>query len=257
MRRAAMLALWVADDYLILRGERAIANGWFQRAARILEGLETCPEHGWLDALLGYVATVDGDPAKAKALAARARVLGREVEVVSLEMFALAVEGLALVNEGEVVDGMRCLDEATAAALAGEFEEIVAAGWTFCFLLNACERVRDFERAGEWCRKVEVFSRRMRTNFVTLACKGPLRRSAHLARALARGGAGAYRGDRAPRPGAAFLERAGDRAACRLAAPPGTLRRGRGSPRATAGKPARAGGDGRARPRPRQCFLGS
>ena len=37
MRRAAILALWVADDYLILRGERAIANGWFQRAARILE----------------------------------------------------------------------------------------------------------------------------------------------------------------------------------------------------------------------------
>ncbi len=171
MRRAAMLALWVADDYLILRGERAIANGWFQRAARILEGLETCPEHGWLDALLGYVATVDGDPAKAKVLAVRARKLGRELEVVSLEMFALAVEGLALVNEGEVVDGMRCLDEATAAALAGEFEEIVAAGWTFCFLLNACERVRDYERAAEWCRKVEEFSRKMHTNFVTLACR--------------------------------------------------------------------------------------
>ena len=66
---------------------------------------------------------------------------------------------------------MRCLDEATAAALAGEYEEIVAAGWTFCFLLNACERVRDFERAAEWCGKVEEFSRRMRINFVTLACR--------------------------------------------------------------------------------------
>jgi LuxR family maltose regulon positive regulatory protein len=171
LRRAAMLALWVADDYLILRGERAIANGWFQRAARILEGLETCPEHGWLDSLLGYVATVDGDPAKAKVLALQARELGQQLGVVSLEMFALAVEGLALVNEGEVADGMRCLDEATAAALAGEFEEIVAAGWTFCFLLNACERVRDYERAAEWCRKVEEFSRAMRTNFVTLACR--------------------------------------------------------------------------------------
>jgi LuxR family maltose regulon positive regulatory protein len=170
-RRAGMLALWVADDYLILRGERAIANGWFQRAARVLEGLDPCPEHGWLDALLGYVATVDGDPTKAKALAARARELGRRLEVVSLEMFAVAVEGLALVNEGEVADGMRCLDEATAAALAGEYEEIVPAGWTFCFLLNACERVRDYERAAEWCRKVEEFSRRMRTNFVTLACR--------------------------------------------------------------------------------------
>jgi ATP/maltotriose-dependent transcriptional regulator MalT len=171
VRRAAMLALWLADDHLILRGERAIANGWFQRAARILEGLDTCPEHGWLDALLGYVATVDGDPATAKALAVRARELGRRLAVVSLEMFALAVEGLALVNEGEVADGMRCLDEATAAALAGEYEEIVSAGWTFCFLLNACERVRDYERAAEWCSKVEEFSRRMRTNFVTLACR--------------------------------------------------------------------------------------
>jgi LuxR family transcriptional regulator, maltose regulon positive regulatory protein len=171
LRRAAMLALWVADDYLILRGERAIANGWFRRAARILEGLDTCPEHGWLDALLGYVATVDGDPDTAKTYALRARELGRELAVVSLEMFALAVEGLALVNEGEVADGMRCLDEATAAALAGEYEEIVSAGWTFCFLLNACERVRDYERAAEWCGRVEEFSRRMRTNFVTLACR--------------------------------------------------------------------------------------
>jgi ATP/maltotriose-dependent transcriptional regulator MalT len=66
---------------------------------------------------------------------------------------------------------MGCLDEATAAALAGEFEETVAAGWTFCFLLNACERVRDYERAAEWCRKVEEFSRAMKTNFVTLACR--------------------------------------------------------------------------------------
>jgi LuxR family transcriptional regulator, maltose regulon positive regulatory protein len=171
LRRAAMLALWVADDHLILRGERAIANGWFQRAARILEELDTCPERGWLDALLGYVATVDGDPAKAKVLALQARELGRQFGVVSLEMFALAVEGLALVNEGEVAQGMGCLDEATAAALAGEFEEIVAAGWTFCFLLNACERVRDYERAAEWCRKVEAFSRSMKTNFVTLACR--------------------------------------------------------------------------------------
>jgi ATP/maltotriose-dependent transcriptional regulator MalT len=171
LRRAAMLALWVADDHLILHGERAIANGWFQRAARILEGLDTCPEHGWLDSLLGYVATLDGDPAKAKVLALQARELGRQLGVVSLEMFALAVEGLALVNEGEVADGMACLDEATAAALAGEFEEPVAAGWTFCFLLNACERVRDYERAAEWCRKVEEFSRAMKTNFVTLACR--------------------------------------------------------------------------------------
>jgi DNA-binding CsgD family transcriptional regulator len=171
MRRAAMLAVWLADDHLVLRGERAIANGWFQRAARLLEGLEPCPEHGWLDALVGYMAMVEGDPARARELAVRGRELGRRLAVVSLEMFALSVEGVALVNEGEVADGMRCLDEATAAALGGEFEEIVPAGWTCCLLLNACERVRDYERAAEWCSKVEEFGRRMRINFVTGACR--------------------------------------------------------------------------------------
>jgi LuxR family transcriptional regulator, maltose regulon positive regulatory protein len=171
VRRAAMLAVWLGDDYLVLRSERAIANGWFQRAARLLDGIETCPEHGWLDALVGYMALVGGDTARARELAAEARALGRSVGVVALEMFALCVEGVALVNEGRVADGMCCLDEATAAALGGEFELIVPAGWTCCMLLNACERARDYERAGEWCRKVEEFGRRMKINFVTGACR--------------------------------------------------------------------------------------
>jgi LuxR family transcriptional regulator, maltose regulon positive regulatory protein len=170
-RRAAMLAVWLANDHLFFRGEGAIANGWFQRAARLLEGLEPCPEHGWLDALRGYKAMGEGDLAGARVLAVRARELGRRLAVVSLEMFALSVEGMALVNEGEIVDGMRCLDEATAAALAGEFEEVVPAGWTCCILLNACERIRDYERAAEWCGKVEEFGREMKINFVTGACR--------------------------------------------------------------------------------------
>ena len=171
LRRAAMLAVWLGDDYLILRGERAIANGWFQRAARLLEGLAICAEHGWLDALLGDMAMVEGDQPRARELAVRARELGRRLGVVSLEMFALSVEGLALVNAGDVADGMRCLDEATTAALAGEYEEIVPAGWTCCLLLDACERARDYERAAEWCRKVEEFGRKMKINFVTGACR--------------------------------------------------------------------------------------
>jgi ATP/maltotriose-dependent transcriptional regulator MalT len=171
MRRAAMLALWLAVDHLVLRGERAIANGWFQRAARLLEGLEPCPEHGWLDALLGSTALGEGDVTRAKELALRARELGHRLGVVCLEMFALAVEGVALVNAGEVAEGMRCLDEATAAALAGEYEEIVSAGWTCCHLLGACERVRDYDRAAQWCGKVEEFGRRMRVNFVTGTCR--------------------------------------------------------------------------------------
>ncbi len=170
-RRAAMLAIWLGDDHLMMRGEPAIANGWFQRAARLLAGVDPCPEHGWLDAIVGYMALLEGDRARAKELAGRAREQGRRLGVVSLEMFALSVEGVVLVNEGDVAVGMRCLDEATAAALAGEYEQIVPAGWTCCLLLNACEQVRDYERAAEWCGKVEEFGRRRSINFVTGACR--------------------------------------------------------------------------------------
>ena len=85
VRRAAMLAVWLGDDYLVLRGERAIANGWFQRAARLLEGVEICPELGWLDALVGYMALLEGDTARARRLAVQAREVGRIVGVVALE----------------------------------------------------------------------------------------------------------------------------------------------------------------------------
>jgi hypothetical protein len=47
-RGAARLATHLAIDHFYFRGEYAIANGWLQRARRLLEGLESCPELDWL-----------------------------------------------------------------------------------------------------------------------------------------------------------------------------------------------------------------
>jgi DNA-binding CsgD family transcriptional regulator len=49
---------------------------------------------------------------------------------------------------------MKRLDEATAAATAGEMSDPLAVGFSCCYLIFACERVRDFERAGQWCERV-------------------------------------------------------------------------------------------------------
>ena len=38
-RSAARIAVWLAWDCLAFRGESAVANGWLQRARRLLEGL--------------------------------------------------------------------------------------------------------------------------------------------------------------------------------------------------------------------------
>jgi ATP/maltotriose-dependent transcriptional regulator MalT len=55
---------------------------------------------------------------------------------------------------------MRRLDEATAAALSGEASLLACAAWACCYLISACERVRDYERAAQWCARVGEFCER-------------------------------------------------------------------------------------------------
>jgi DNA-binding NarL/FixJ family response regulator len=69
-------------------------------------------------------------------------------------MTAIALDGLARVSQGDVAAGMARLDEATTAATAGEMRDPIAIGLSCCYLIFACERVRDFERAGQWCERV-------------------------------------------------------------------------------------------------------
>src|SRR5580692_1440916 len=46
---AARVAVWLAWDYWAFRGESAVANGWLQRARRILEDSPPCSARAWLE----------------------------------------------------------------------------------------------------------------------------------------------------------------------------------------------------------------
>jgi DNA-binding CsgD family transcriptional regulator/Tfp pilus assembly protein PilF len=72
-------------------------------------------------------------------------------------MLGLGLEGRALVSEGELEEGMHRLDEATTVALAGEARLLYCVAWACCYLISACERVRDFDRAAQWCARVGDF----------------------------------------------------------------------------------------------------
>lgn len=170
-RGAARMALWIADDHLWFRGARAVADGWFARARRILGELDQCPEHGWLAVFEAHVAAADGDLASAGDRAREAQRVGRALESTDLEMFALATEGTVRLEQGEVDEGLRCLDEAAAAALAGEFEQLAPAAWTCCLMLSACEDVRDDVRGAQWSREVVEFGRRLGGGFVLGNCR--------------------------------------------------------------------------------------
>jgi len=155
---AARIAAYLAADHLMFRGEPAVANGWLQRAHSLIDGLEPGVDHGWLAIHEGHIAvSLDEDTAKARRLAARAVELGRAFGAPELEMLGLGLEGRALVSDGELEVGMRRLDEATTVALAGEASLLYCVAWACCYLISACERVRDFDRAAQWCARVGEF----------------------------------------------------------------------------------------------------
>jgi LuxR family transcriptional regulator, maltose regulon positive regulatory protein len=158
---AARVAAWLASACLEFRGAPAVANGWLQRAHSLLDNLEPGPDHGWLALHEADITlALSEDTATVRRLAVGAVELGRRFGVPELEMVGLGLEGRALVSEGRLDEGMRRLDEATAAALAGEAKNLFCVGWACCYLISACERVRDYDRAGQWCGRVGEFCER-------------------------------------------------------------------------------------------------
>jgi ATP/maltotriose-dependent transcriptional regulator MalT len=168
---AARMATWLACDQLDFRGAVAVARGWLARAQRLLDPLEPGPEHGWLAFFDGYIAGASGDTARASERAVRAADLGRELGVPDLEMLGLALQGATLVTGAQVEEGMRCLDEATAAALEDEAEIPIAGAWACCFLVTACAAVRDYERASEWCDRIAEFAERYGSRYMLAFCR--------------------------------------------------------------------------------------
>jgi LuxR family transcriptional regulator, maltose regulon positive regulatory protein len=169
---AARMAIWLGWDSLAFRGEPAVARGWLQRAHRLLEGLDPVPEQGWLALREGEFAfLLENDIVATRRFAERARSIGTALNMPDIEFSALGLEGLALASQGNIADGIRLLDEASAAAMAGEMSELWAAGRTCCYMITACERVRDLERAHQWSQRMLEFAKRWRIQDLFAVCR--------------------------------------------------------------------------------------
>lgn len=169
---AGRMAVALAADHFLRRGEYAVANGWFQRAHHLLDDLVPCPEQAMLAIWESYIAAVFAhDTARARQLGDRARLLADSLGAIDLEMLAQAALGFATVCEGDVAQGMRLLDEATAAAVAGEMTDPDAIVTTCCYLISACERVRDYDRAAQWCDRAMRLAERWSYRFMFAYCR--------------------------------------------------------------------------------------
>ena len=149
-RKAALVALTVSGDYF-MKGDFAVASGWFGKAGRLLEGLDESIEHGYLAVHGAMSAMMTGNIDDVIARAEDARSLAKRFESRDLEAMALVVQGRALVLKGDATQGLALLDEATAAAVSGELRPF-STGFIYCVTITSCNGLGDYRRAREWTK---------------------------------------------------------------------------------------------------------
>jgi DNA-binding CsgD family transcriptional regulator/predicted negative regulator of RcsB-dependent stress response len=157
---AARVAMSIAMTHIGFLGAPAVSRGWLRRASGLLQDLDRTPIHGWIALGEGFIAVVyDKDAAKGRELSEEAAKLGRALGDVHLEMMATGQAGLCMVLAGKVREGMPLLDEAVAAAIGGELTDPSVITNTCCYMITACQRVRDYDRAAQWARKTMDYCR--------------------------------------------------------------------------------------------------
>jgi DNA-binding CsgD family transcriptional regulator len=163
---AADRARWLAFLHGAVNSNMAVASGWMERAASLLENAEECPAHGWL--VLDRAPFTD-DAEERQQLATAALAIAQRFSDVDLEYDALSLLGESHVAAGRVGEGMKLLDQAMTAVSAGEVVGVVPVGDIYCRLLSACEIALDVARAEEWIAVAGGFG--AWSDFVSPVCR--------------------------------------------------------------------------------------
>ena len=165
---AARCAVWLAIIFKANFANFAAANGWIGRAERLLAPFEPGALQGWTAVARAYRMT---DLETAQVLTEEAVELARAAEDGDLELVALSQLGLVRVARGDADAGFALIDEAMAAALAGERSTLDTVVYTCCDMLNACELVSDLERATQWCQVADDFVATFGCPFLYAECR--------------------------------------------------------------------------------------
>ena len=156
LARAARIALWLAREHALLWGNDAVANGWLGRAERLLADVSPRGAAGWLELARAERAR---DPDRGARHARAALDVATRTGDADLELRPLAELGLAEVKLGAVEEGLSRIDEAMAAAIAGEAPAMETFADVGCTLMAACEIAGDTRRRAQWSRALEEFAR--------------------------------------------------------------------------------------------------
>lgn len=154
--------------YRVSLGNAAAARGWLSRAARIVAEDDIGPLAGWILLLRAHAAD---DCRAARVWARHARRMARRFGDRDLELCALSQLGAALVEAGHSADGTSLLDEAMAAALAGEGDRLHTVVFVGCNVIGACAEIAEMQRAAQWIRAADDFTRRYGAPHLYTQCR--------------------------------------------------------------------------------------
>lgn len=146
---AARSAFWLGLR-LLFRGESGRANGWFERARRLLERqTHPCVEQGYVLLATTQLKIEAGEVEAATHSAESAIEIGERFAEADLVAVARHLLGRIRLVQGNVGQGLALLDEAMLSVTGGELSPIVT-GLIYCSVIEGCQEVYALERAQEW-----------------------------------------------------------------------------------------------------------
>lgn len=164
---AIRMARTLAGMHGQITGDAAVMSGWLARAKTLLAAAGESAESGWVALNAGMF---EGDRVRRHVLLHEAIDVARRYHDADLEFTALAYLGASLVHDDRTEDGMTLLDEALAAVVGDEVDDVCAVEEIFCQLFSACEYAHDVRRADEWIRVGETVAARYRLPTVSAFC---------------------------------------------------------------------------------------
>jgi DNA-binding CsgD family transcriptional regulator len=169
--RAVISAVYLCLAFRMSLGNDAAARGWAARAAELVEEFHLSPMRGWVLLCWAYLANDEAQPRVAERCAREARELARADGDTDLMLCATCELGAAQVELGNVAEGVVLLDEAMAAALAGEAGDLDTVVLISCRTITTCSRTADIKRAVQWIRAADDFNRRFGSTHLYTTCR--------------------------------------------------------------------------------------
>ena len=134
------------------RGDLNIAQGWINRARRLLDGAPVGPTNGYLAYLDALMVMRDSDELAVRV--ATLRDICQRIDTPALTALCQVAEALAAINETRMTEAFALLDEAMLPVLAGQVP-LDWAGDIYCVVLNQFHYLADLPRMRAWTQSME------------------------------------------------------------------------------------------------------